>query len=36
MLKNVKGGTLWDFLSSVLLQNVKKIKGDSLETYKIF
>ena len=25
--KNVKGGTLWNFLTSIVLQNVEKMKG---------
>ena len=25
--KNVKGGTLWDFLTSIVLQNVEKNEG---------
>ena len=28
--KNVKGGTLCDFLTSIVLQNIKKIKGGTL------
>ena len=27
------GGTLLDFLTSILLQNIKKIEGDNLKTY---
>ena len=30
MLKKLKGGTLWDFLTSILSQNIKKLKGDPL------
>ena len=28
--KNVKGGTLCDFLTSIVLQNIKKIEGGTL------
>ena len=28
--KNVKGGTLWDFLTSIVLQNVEKYEGGTL------
>ena len=28
--KNVKGGTLWDFLTSIVLQNVEKNEGGTL------
>ena len=28
--------TLWDFLTSILLQNIKKTEGDTLETLKFF
>ena len=34
MPKTVKEGTLRDFLISILLQNFKKLKGDSLESLK--
>ena len=30
MPKKLKGGTLWDFLTSILSQNIKKLKGDPL------
>ena len=36
MPKTVKEGTLRDFLISILLQNFKKLKGDSLESSKKF
>ena len=36
MPKTVKEGTLRDFLISILLQNFKKLKGDSLESLKKF
>ena len=29
-------GTLWDFLTSILLQHIKKFKGYPLKTLKIF
>ena len=29
-LKNVKGGTLWGLLTYILLQSIKKMKGDPL------
>ena len=28
--ENVKGGTLWDFLTSIVLQNVETNKGGTL------
>ena len=28
--KNVKGGTLWDFLTSIVLQNIIKVEGETL------
>ena len=28
--KKLKGGTLWDFLTSILSQNIKKCKGGTL------
>ena len=28
--KNVNGGTLWDFLTSIVLQNIKKVEGETL------
>ena len=28
--KKLKGGTLWDFLTSILSQNIKKCRGDPL------
>ena len=28
--KNVKGGTLWDLLTYILLQNIKKLEGGPL------
>ena len=30
--EKLKGGTLWDFSTSILSQNFKKMKGDPLET----
>ena len=30
MPKKLKGGTLWDFSTSILSQNIKKLKGDPL------
>ena len=30
VLKNVKGGTLWDFLTSIVLQNVETNEGGTL------
>ena len=30
MPKNLKGGTLWDFSTSILSQNIKKMQGDPL------
>ena len=36
VLKNLKGGTLPDFFTSNLLQNIKKMKTDPLETLKSF
>ena len=34
MPKNLKEGTLWDFLTFVLLQNIKKMKGGSFGDIK--
>ena len=34
--ENVKGGTLWDLLTYILLQNIKNSKGDSFDTFKNF
>ena len=34
--KNLEGGTLWDFLPSILLQNVKKIEGGQFAANKTF
>ena len=34
--KNLEGGTLWDFLPSILLQNVKKIEGGQFAAKKTF
>ena len=31
-----KGGTLLDLLTYILLQNIKKLEGDPLRTFKIF
>ena len=31
---NVKGGTLWDLITYIQLQNIKKLKRDSFETLK--
>ena len=28
--KKTEGGTLWDFSTSILSQNIKKLKGDPL------
>ena len=28
--KNLKGGTLWDFQTCIMLQNIKKIEGATL------
>ena len=28
--KNLKGGTLWDFQTSIMFQNIKKIEGGTL------
>ena len=33
--KNLKGGTLWDFQTSIMFQNIKK-KGDPLVQSKTF
>ena len=30
MPKKLKGGTLWDFSTSILSQNIKKMQGDPL------
>ena len=30
MPKKLKGGTLWDFPTSILSQNIKKMQGDPL------
>ena len=29
--KNLKGGTLWDFQTSIMFQNIKKMKGGQSE-----
>ena len=34
--KNVKGGTLWDFFTSIVLQNVQTNEGDPLVQSKKF
>ena len=34
--KNLKGGTLWDFQTSIMFQNIKKIEGDPLLQSKNF
>ena len=34
MPKKLKGGTLWDFSTSILLQNSKKIEGGPFEEKK--
>ena len=34
--KKKKGGTLWDFLPSTLLQNITKIKGEAFGDIKKF
>ena len=36
MLERTWGKTLSDFSKSILLENIKKIEGDPLETLKIF
>ena len=36
MPKNVKGGTLWDLLTYIQLQNMKKLEGDPFETLNFF
>ena len=36
MPKNVKGGTLWDFLTSIVLQNIETNEGDPLVQSKKF
>ena len=32
--KNLKGGTLWDFQTSIMFQNIKKIEGGAFGTIK--
>ena len=34
--KNLKGGTLWDFQTSIMFQNIKKLKGGPLGQSKYF
>ena len=34
--KNLKGGTLWDFQTSIMFQIIKKLKGDPLVQSKNF
>ena len=34
--KNVEGGTFWDLLTYIQLQNIKTLEGDTLETLKNF
>ena len=34
MPKKLKGGTLWDFPTSILSQNIKKIQGGPFEDKK--
>ena len=37
--KHVKGGTLWDFLTSILLQNIETIEGEpfgAIQNFQIF
>ena len=34
--KNLKGGTLWDFQTSIMFQNIKKIEGVPFGTIKKF
>ena len=34
--KNLKGGTFWDFQTSIMFQNIKKMKGDPLVQSKNF
>ena len=31
--KKLKGGTFWDFLTSILSQNIKKMQGDPLAKF---
>ena len=33
MPKKLKGGTLWDFSTSILSENIKKLKGDPLVNF---
>ena len=33
--KKLKGGTLWDFPTSILSQNIKKMQGGPFEEKKI-
>ena len=32
--KNLKGGTLWNFQTSIMFQNIKKIEGGPFGTIK--
>ena len=34
--KNLEGGTLWDFQTSIMFQNIKKIEGGPFDTIKKF
>ena len=34
--KNLKGGTLWDFQTSIMFRNIKKIEGGPLVQSNIF
>ena len=34
--ENVKEGILWDLITYILLQNVKKLEGDAFETLTNF
>ena len=36
MPENVKGGTFWDLLTYIQLQNIEKFEGDPFETLKKF
>ena len=36
MLKNVEGGTLWDLLTYIQLQNMKKLEGGPFRDIKKF
>ena len=34
--KNLKGGTFWDFQTSIMFQNIKKVEGGPFGTIKKF